>query len=255
MSTSLVTTQVTSLAKSLSIEAGDPQELVSVLKATAFKGQVSDAQMMVLLVVANQYGLNPWTKEIYAFPDKNNGIVPVVGVDGWSRIINSHPQFDGMEFIESDDSIECVIFRKDRSHPIKVREYMAECKRGGAGPWQSHPRRMLRHKALIQCARLAFGFVGIYDQDEAERIIEGEARVVSRTPSRRNDVQAAIPADSEERDMLIADMLAIADNGVEAFRQAWKDLPAGKRDMVRDHTDAFKARAEAADAQVVTEGE
>ena len=31
--------------------------------------------------------------------------------------------------------------------------------------------RMLRHKALIQCARLAFGFTGIYDQDEAERII------------------------------------------------------------------------------------
>lgn len=254
MSTGLVTTQVASLAKSLSIEAGDPQELVGVLKATAFKGQVSDAQMMALLVVANQYGLNPWTKEIYAFPDKNNGIVPVVGVDGWSRIINSHQQFDGMEFIESDDSIECVIYRKDRSHPIKVREYMAECKRNGVGPWQSHPRRMLRHKALIQCARLAFGFVGIYDQDEAERIIEGEARVVSRTVSKRADVQAALPAESEERDLLIADMFAIADNGVEAFRQAWKDLPASKRDMVRDHTDAFKARAEAADAAVVTEG-
>ena len=255
MSTGLVTTQVASLAKSLSIDAGDPQELVGVLKATAFKGQVSDAQMMALLVVANQYGLNPWTKEIYAFPDKNNGIVPVVGVDGWSRIINSHPMFDGMEFNEADDSIECVIFRKDRSHPIKVREYMSECKRNGVGPWQSHPRRMLRHKALIQCARLAFGFVGIYDQDEAERIIEGEARVVSRTTSRRPDVQAALPAESEERDLLIADMFAIADNGVEAFRQAWKDLPANKRDMVRDHTDAFKARAEAADAAVIQEGE
>jgi hypothetical protein len=31
---------------------------------------------------------------------------------------------------------------------------------------------MLRHKAMIQCARIAFGFGGIYDQDEAERIIE-----------------------------------------------------------------------------------
>lgn len=26
---------------------------------------------------------------------------------------------------------------------------------------------------MIQCARLAFGFGGIYDQDEAERIVEG----------------------------------------------------------------------------------
>jgi hypothetical protein len=51
--------------------------------------------MMALLIVADQYGLNPWTKEIYAFPDKSNGIVPVVGVDGWARIINTHEQFDG----------------------------------------------------------------------------------------------------------------------------------------------------------------
>jgi len=152
-------------------------EVLSTLKATAFKGPVSDGQMTALMIVANQYGLNPWTKEIYAFPDKNNGIVPVVGLDGWSRIINEHPQFDGLDFNEAEDCawIECVIHRKDRSHPIKVREYMAECKRQG-GPWLSHPRRMLRHKAMIQCARIAFGYVGIFDQDEAERIVESPGR-------------------------------------------------------------------------------
>lgn len=48
---------------------------------------------------------------------------------------------------------------------------MAECQRN-TQPWKSHPKRMLRHKAMIQCARLAFGFTGIYDQDEAERIVE-----------------------------------------------------------------------------------
>lgn len=154
------------------LDMGDGSGLVETLKATAFKGQVSDAQMTALMVVANQYALNPWTKEIYAFPDKNNGIVPVVGVDGWSRIINNHPQFDGMEFEQDDESCTCIIFRKDRGHPIKVTEYMAECKRANVGPWSSHPRRMLRHKAMIQCARIAFGYGGIYDQDEAERIVE-----------------------------------------------------------------------------------
>ena len=53
--------------------------------------------MTALCVVAQQYGLNPFTRELYAFPDRNNGIVPVVGVDGWSRIINDNPQFDGMD--------------------------------------------------------------------------------------------------------------------------------------------------------------
>mgnify|MGYP000390822908 CR=1 FL=1 len=41
-------------------------------------------ELISCLVVANEHDLNPLTKEIYAFPDKNNGIVPVVGVDGWS---------------------------------------------------------------------------------------------------------------------------------------------------------------------------
>jgi phage recombination protein Bet len=168
MTTALVSL-TTQLAKRLDISAsGD--ELVAVLKATAFKGPASDAQMTALMVVANQYGLNPWTKEIYAFPDKNNGIVPVVGVDGWSRIINTHEQFDGMEFDQDDESCTCKMYRKDRGHHIAITEYMSECKRN-VGPWQSHPKRMLRHKAMIQCARLAFGYVGIYDQDEAERIV------------------------------------------------------------------------------------
>ena len=159
------------LAAKFGMEGGE-QELLSTLKATAFRGQVSDAQMTALLIVAGQYGLNPFTKEIYAFPDKNNGIVPVVGVDGWSRIINENSQFDGLDFEQDDESCTCIIYRKDRSHPIKVTEWMAECRRDNVAPWKSHPKRMLRHKALIQCARLAFGYVGIYDEDEAERIIE-----------------------------------------------------------------------------------
>lgn len=185
-----MTNALTTLTQTLAtkLDMGDGEGLIETLKATAFKGQVSDAQMTALLVVANQYALNPWTKEIYAFPDKNNGIVPVVGVDGWSRIINSHPQFDGMEFEQDAESCTCVIYRKDRGRPIKVTEWMSECKRG-TGPWQSHPRRMLRHKAMIQCARLAFGYGGIYDQDEAERIVDatekhmGPAEVVPQSPA------------------------------------------------------------------------
>ncbi len=158
------------LAKMAARYCVDPNKMLATLKATAFKGEVSNEQMMALLIVADQYKLNPWTKEIYAFPDKG-GIIPVIGVDGWSRIINERPEFDGMEFETTEDSCTCIIYRKDRSHPIKVTEYLAECKRN-VGPWQSHPKRMLRHKAMIQCARLAFGLVGAVDPDEAERIVE-----------------------------------------------------------------------------------
>ena len=205
MSTAL-TTLTSKLAAKLDMGT-DGSDLIETLKATAFKGEVSNAQMTALMVVANQYGLNPWTKEIYAFPDKNNGIVPVVGVDGWARIINDNPQFDGMDFAQSDEMvrmpgansdapawIECAMYRKDRARPVIIREYLDETYREPfkgkfgpvIGPWQTHPKRFLRHKAMIQCARMAFGYGGIYDQDEAERIIEkdmGAAEVVSSRPA------------------------------------------------------------------------
>lgn len=237
----LIVQQASKLATIFGIpESGD---LVAVLKATAFKGQVSDAQMSALLIVANQYGLNPWTKEIYAFPDKNNGIVPVVGVDGWSRIINTHPQFDGMDFEQDEESCTCIIYRKDRNHPIKTTEYMSECRRG-TGPWQSHPKRMLRHKAMIQCARLAFGYVGIYDQDEAERIVDVNAKP---TPNNAAEVAARAQAedvmDSEERAKLLADLEAVADTGLEALQDAWTKLQKHERKALANELDALKDRA------------
>jgi len=149
----------------------DSAKLLDTLKNTAFKGATNE-QLMALCIVADQYRLNPFTKEIYAFPDKAGGIVPVVGIDGWLRIINDHPQYDGMEVEGDEEKCTVTIHRKDRAHPTTCTEYMAECRRKTA-PWESHPARMLRHKAIIQCARMAFGFA-LKDPDEAERIIDAE---------------------------------------------------------------------------------
>jgi phage recombination protein Bet len=210
-----MTTAIAKLAERFAL--GNASEATEILKATAFKGPATDAQMTALCVVAQQYGLNPFTRELYAFPDRNNGIVPVVGVDGWSRIINDNPQFDGMDFKQDEESCTCTIYRKDRTHPIVVTEYMTECKRDVA-PWKTHPRRMLRHKAMIQCARLAFGFAGIYDQDEAERIaeaapIEGTARRVTEAP--------ALPVLSDE---LLATAEAEAAKGYASFSAWWETV-------------------------------
>jgi phage recombination protein Bet len=168
------------------LDASNSQELIDTLKQTAFKvkdSTVTDAQMTALMIVSQQYGLNPWVKEIYAYPDKG-AIIPIVSVDGWSRIINDNPQFDGVEFVYSDETlefkghpvhewIECKIYRKDRTRPTVIREYFDEvCRKiNYPSPWDTHPKRMHRHKVFIQCSRVAFGFGGIYDQDEAEAIV------------------------------------------------------------------------------------
>lgn len=143
------------------------------LRATVCKGNVSREEFAAFLLVAKEYGLNPMTKELYAFPAKGGGIQPIVSIDGWARIINDHPMFDGMDFEDVREgeeiiAITCRMHRKDRTRSIEATEYMTECRRG-TDVWKTWPRRMLRHKAMIQCARYAFGFSGIVEQDEYER--------------------------------------------------------------------------------------
>jgi phage recombination protein Bet len=151
----------------------EPAAFEATLRATVCKGNVSREEFAAFLLVAKEYGLNPMTKELYAFPAKGGGIQPIVSIDGWARIINDHPQFDGMDFEDVREgeeiiAITCRMHRKDRSRSIEATEYMAECRRG-TEVWKTWPRRMLRHKAMIQCARYAFGFSGIVEQDEYER--------------------------------------------------------------------------------------
>lgn len=170
MSIALLTNMADKVANNLGMTSSDSGELINTLKKTAFPGAVTNEQMVALLVVANQYGLNPWTREIYAFPHKQEGIVPIVGIDGWLKIINNHPQFDGMEFEQDDEKCTCTIYRKDRSRPISVTEYLDECRRN-TDPWKNYTKRMLRHKATMQCARYAFG-LALSDQDDADAIAE-----------------------------------------------------------------------------------
>ena len=169
MTNEITTPKASALAVMASRFSVDPAKLLETLKNTAFKGASND-EMMALVIVSNEYGLNPLTKEIYAFPAKGGGIVPVVSIDGWLNIMNNHPQFDGIDYEwlhEGEKLIACtsIIHRKDRTHPTRVTEYLSECRRS-TDPWKME-HRMLRHKATIQGARVAFGFSGITDEDEA----------------------------------------------------------------------------------------
>ena len=176
----------------------EPKKLYESLAATVFKG-ASDEELLSLVVVANQYQLNPFLRQIYAFPKRGGGIVPVVGIDGWTAICNRQENFDGCDFsYDGDDngqplSCTCTIYVKGRSHPVKVTEYFEECTRP-TEPWKVMPRRMLRHKAFMQASRLAFGLGGIYDEDEGHDIAErGDTQAVVRA-SRVEEVKTAAQA-------------------------------------------------------------
>ena len=165
------TSALSVMARHLNVE---PQKLLQTLKDTVFKG-ASDSELLMLVVVANTYKLNPLLKEIYAFPARGGGIVPVVSVDGWISMVNRQASLNGLEFSFEDLedgtplSCSCTIYMKDRTHPVRVTEFYQECFRA-TEPWKQMPRRMLRHKALKEAARIAFGFSGVSDEDEARDI-------------------------------------------------------------------------------------
>lgn len=182
-----------------------PSEFANTLMATIMPDQrATAAQVHALLLVAREHGLNPWTREIYAFPGRGGSIMPIVGLDGWLRLANRHDQFDGMdvEFVDGktlddkpDKGCKVSVYRKDRAHPIVHIAWYSECKRG-TDPWKQMPMRMLENRATCQAIRRAFSFSGIMDPDEGQQAMEMQA---AERDSRIVEVEATQPETAQER--------------------------------------------------------
>jgi hypothetical protein len=115
------------------------------------------------LRLIGKYELDPFADEISIHQYEDGRWQVFITIDGWSRLINNHPAFSGISFSEADDLVSgvpswmgCAIYRNDRVVPIEVKEYLCEIQTEHS-IWQDMPRRMLRHRVIAQCARLAFG--------------------------------------------------------------------------------------------------
>lgn len=220
----------------------DPDQFQKTVRSTVMPAQHTNEQFAALMLVAHEYGLNPVVKEIYAFPAKGGGIVPVVSIDGWLNLVNSHPQCDGFDIDFHDDengqpiSCTCRMYRKDRGRPVVVTEYLSECIRQ-TDPWKMK-HRMLRHKAVIQAARYAFGFSGIYDEDEGAKIAGMKDITPPKPPAPPPPVEAVEPekpaqepepvyegevVDATEIFERVEEALACA-NDAETIEEVWTDF-------------------------------
>lgn len=160
----------------------------------------SNAELAVVSGVCAKYDLNPMVKECAAFISGGK-LQVVLMIDGWYRIVNRQPNFDGVEFDDHIDdkgalsAITCKMYIKGRSRPVVVTEYMNECRDAKSSVWQKWPARMLRHKAYIQCARMTFGISDMIDNDEANRI---EKEVPAPRPSAASVDYGAMDAAMDE---------------------------------------------------------
>lgn len=229
----------------------DEVTFLNTIKATVMKPgsngkPVTNEEVAAFLIVANKYALDPFTNEIYAFPSKKGGVVPIVGIDGFVTIMNRQEAFNGYELSYSEDDktmdggkscpewAEVKIYHKNREYPTIVREYLDEVyvpARGGySGPWQSHTKRMLRHKVIIQGIRTAFGITGIYDPDEGERILDAQTVEAGKpeisqpkaleTPKKEPEAASTETKDTEAKDIPEnEEMNAKAAEIADAFKQ------------------------------------
>ena len=151
-----------SIEKAAQVLALDPEELQLWLEQYP---NLTPYTQIQLLRMATKYQLDPLSDEIGVM-ETHEGYQAFITIDGWVKLINGHEQYAGMSLreapIENPSSIvdptwmECTIYRHDRILPIVVKEYLDEVKTDHPS-WQQMPRRMLRHRVIQQCARLAFG--------------------------------------------------------------------------------------------------
>jgi hypothetical protein len=155
--THLITKEIAITAKLLVLEEAELQAWIDL------QVMVPKQTLLALLRLARTNNLDPLKEEVALALYEDSHWQAYITVEGYSKILNSHPAFDGISFSESLEKtngipiwMECTIYRKDRSLPIVVREYFEEV-RGEQAIWQKMPRRMLRHRVMQQCARLAVG--------------------------------------------------------------------------------------------------
>tara|TARA_R110000822_G_scaffold76620_9_gene184235 strand:+ start:3354 stop:4325 length:972 start_codon:yes stop_codon:yes gene_type:complete len=163
------------------VDRYNDETMLNTLKETVCKGATTP-QFRMFIEVCKGTGLNPFLKEIWFVP----GVGVMAGRDGYLRVANESPQFDGMDTrVERDAKnvpikATCSVWRKDRSHPITCEAYYNEYKRSG-GVWDKYPSAMISKVAEVLALKRSFSINGVVTEEE----------IGEQEPTRAEKVQAA----------------------------------------------------------------
>ena len=221
----------------------EPNRLLKCLTTQVFKQadgrQPSNEELMVLLLVCENFGLNPFNREIFAFRGKGGEIVPVVSLDGWAKIVRSQKDFNGVTFAFSNNTVkvpgcaqelpefvECAMRLKGVDEPIVIQEFMVECFNDKSPVWKKWPRRMLRTRAFIQCARLAFSLTGLYDEGEdfaedlSGMVATGSVPSQAQQPAIAQTSVPKLALEREKLDEMLGKLMVFAQNQPNGWERA-----------------------------------
>lgn len=174
----------------------DQREIVDTIKQTVAKG-ASEAQLRMFLEVCKRTGLDPFLKEIWYVPEK--GII-MAGRDGYLRVANEHPAFDGMKTrVERDDKgipikATCTVWRKDRGHPIICEAWYSEYKKSSP-VWNQYPSAMISKVAEVLALKRSFAINGVVTEEEIGNEPAGSKEAAQQVAERRiTELKQSVPA-------------------------------------------------------------
>jgi phage recombination protein Bet len=149
------------------IDQFERREVIDTIRMTVCKGATC-AQLRMFLEVCRRTGLDPFLKEIWFVAEK--GII-MAGRDGYLRIANEHPAFDGMETrVERDErgmpiKAVCTVWRKDRTHPTICEAYYNEYNKQSP-VWKQYPSAMICKVSEMLALKRSFAINGVVTEEE-----------------------------------------------------------------------------------------
>jgi len=137
-------------------------------------GPLTAREMFLGMSLISRHDLDPITKEIYVTRNKEKGLLTIIGIDGWVKVLNRTPDYDG--FDQEDEitdkgkvvKITTKIFSKSRSHPTVYPAYWIEYERVAGFVKNKMPIHMLRLFSIRHAARLFTNIGGVTTAEEAE---------------------------------------------------------------------------------------
>jgi phage recombination protein Bet len=173
---------------------------------------LNDSEFKLFCEIVKATNLNPITKEIWAIKTRA-GLQIMTGINGFLRIANSHPQFDGIETEAQWDggklvAVTCKVHRKDRRYPATATAYLREYAKPSP-IWQQMPSVMLTKCAKSLAIREAFiqQLGGLYTAEEMPSEFSAHNAVGSAPAATVAPTVEPVAAPSEpERVVIITDV-------------------------------------------------
>lgn len=181
-------------------------EIVNVIRQTVAKG-ATDAQLRMFLEVCRSTGLDPFLKEIYFVAEKS---IIMASRDGYLRVANEHPQFDGMETrVERDErnvpiKATCSVWRKDRSHAITCEAFYSEYRKSGP-VWSQYPSAMISKVAEVLALKRSFAINGVVTEEEMGTERPSNVAPIRKQPQPATAIIEQIPEEHEEGEVYYED--------------------------------------------------